>query len=412
MSIEEISHANSDDAADNFLTRQFERQNGRDFLNERQQELTLRKSPNPHIPLGVRAAPAEAELTVPKTNQKKINDGGRLNDAGDIAASNPSTPPNDEPYVIDCRDLTATQLRKKYPREYDTWKNMKQRAKGHIDPQFENFCDFLACMGPCKGGTLDRIVPSDPEYALGKVRWADKRTQSVNRRNVRLIQTPDGPKTVPEIAKLQKVGESTIRMRLKNKWTDAEIWAERRSARTPTTPAATPTLNPPVVEDNKAPSIFLPKPDLKPVWEKAMSEAFPGEWHELSAWVKKQLNDFVLLCTAGYLVNHAEMLLAHTIKNWQRFTMNAKKDYGAFGSIPSRPTMAFLLKYPGAAVNLYLSDNDLVFIGTRVQPKAPLPSKPSLKPTEPASAPPAPAMPCIAPLQAWGTQDDIWGDID
>lgn len=85
MSFEEISHTNSDDAADNFLTRQFERQNGKDFLNERQQELTLRKSPNPHISWGVSAAPAEAELTVPSTNEV-------INDAGDIAVSNPSLP--------------------------------------------------------------------------------------------------------------------------------------------------------------------------------------------------------------------------------------------------------------------------------------------------------------------------------
>ncbi len=48
MSLEEISHTNSDDAAGNFLIRQFERQNGEDFLDERQQELTLKKSPNPH----------------------------------------------------------------------------------------------------------------------------------------------------------------------------------------------------------------------------------------------------------------------------------------------------------------------------------------------------------------------------
>ena len=120
------------------------------------------------------------------------------------------------------------------------------------------------------------------------------------------------------------------------------------------------------------------------VWEKAISEAFPGEWHELSAWVKKQLNDFDLRCSAGYLHNHAELLLAHTIKNWRRFTENAEDGYGAFGSIPTRPSMTFLLKYLSAAVNLYLSDTNQEFIGTRVQPKAPSPSKPSQKPSSPA----------------------------
>jgi hypothetical protein len=38
--------------------------------------------------------------------------------------------------------------------------------------------------------------------------------------------------------------------------------------------------------------------------------------------------------------------------------------------------MTFLLKYFSAAVNLYLSDNRLEFIGSHVQPKGPLPSHP------------------------------------
>ncbi len=251
-------------------------------------------------------------------------------------------------------------------------------------------------MGPCKGGTLDRKDPSDPEYAPGKVRWADKRTQSANRRNVNLIQTPEGPKTVAQIAKLQKVAEFTIRMRLTNKWTYmTDIWAGRRSARTPTSPAPASTLIPPIVEDDKAPSFFLPKPDLKPVWEKAMSEAFPGEFHELTPWVKKELGDFELRCVANYLTAYTEDLLAHTIKNWPRFTENAKDRDGAFGNIPTRPNMAFLLKFFSASVNLYLSDNHLAFIGTRIQSKAPLPTKPSQKLSEPHSAPPAPAKPYI-----------------
>lgn len=395
MSVKEIAQINSDEAAGNFLARQFERQSGRDFLDERQQDLTLRNSPTPHISLGVSPAPAEAELTVLSTHQERIND------AGATVASDPCTPSNDEPHLHDCLDLTATQLHKKYKHEYESWKNHKTRTKERgldVHPQFEKFSDFLASVGPCNGGTLDRKNPSDPEYAPGKVRWADKRTQSVNRRNVRLIQTPDGPKTVSELAKLQKVGQSAIRMRLKTGWSDLEIWAGKRSVQTPTPPApptSTSTSAPPIVEDHKAPSIFLPKPDLKSVWEKATSEAFPGEWHELSAWDKKQLHNLLQSCSGGYLHNHAEQLLAHTIKNWRRFTENAEDGYGAFGSIPTRPTMPFLLKYLSAAVNLYLFNNNLEFTGTRVQPNAPPRSKPSQKPSEPAPAAPAPAKPHV-----------------
>ena len=142
MSLEEIAQINSDDAVGNFLTRQFERQNGRDFLDERQQDLTLRKSPTPHISLGVSGVPAEAELTVQSTY-----------------------------HLHDCRDLTATQLRKKYKHEYGSWKNHKTRMKERgwdVHPQFEKFSDFLTCLGPCNGGTLDRIIPSDPNMPLAR----------------------------------------------------------------------------------------------------------------------------------------------------------------------------------------------------------------------------------------------------
>jgi hypothetical protein len=44
MSLEADLQTNFDDAAGDLLTRQFERQNGQDFLNKRQQELALRKS--------------------------------------------------------------------------------------------------------------------------------------------------------------------------------------------------------------------------------------------------------------------------------------------------------------------------------------------------------------------------------
>lgn len=92
----------------------------------------------------------------------------RINDAGATVASDPCTPSNDEPHLHDCLDLTATQLHKKYKHEYESWKNHKTRTKERgldVHPQFEKFSDFLASVGPCNGGTLDRKNPSDPEYA-------------------------------------------------------------------------------------------------------------------------------------------------------------------------------------------------------------------------------------------------------
>ena len=52
-----------------------------------------------------------------------------------------------------------------------------------VHPEFKNFKSFLLHVGPMptKNATLDRINNSDPEYAPGKVRWADKITQNNNK---------------------------------------------------------------------------------------------------------------------------------------------------------------------------------------------------------------------------------------
>lgn len=84
--------------------------------------------------------------------------------------------------------LTATDLKQKYQGEYQSWKNMKQRAKDlsketSYAPELEAFDSFLSIVGPKPSPehTLDRIDFTDPEYARGKIRWASKREQSENR---------------------------------------------------------------------------------------------------------------------------------------------------------------------------------------------------------------------------------------
>lgn len=82
-------------------------------------------------------------------------------------------------------------LREQYPSEYNTWKNMKTRAKNErvsVDNRFQRFPDFLKHMGPKpdRTHTLDRIVRTGP-YTLENVRWADKTTQANNRRNTRYV---------------------------------------------------------------------------------------------------------------------------------------------------------------------------------------------------------------------------------
>jgi hypothetical protein len=101
-----------------------------------------------------------------------------------------------------------------------------------IHPEFLRFPDFLAHVGPkpTRKATLDRINNADPEYAPGKVRWADKRTQNSNKGDTLLFhysRTGD-TYTVSRLAKLRKVTPSAIRKCRERGWTDDEIIEGKR----------------------------------------------------------------------------------------------------------------------------------------------------------------------------------------
>lgn len=87
-----------------------------------------------------------------------------------------------EQVLIDINNKTSTALKHTYPKEYKAWDNIKGRAKGNYSEEFEYFIGFLFFVGKVgnKNLSIDRIDPHDPEYAPGKVRWADKKTQSNN----------------------------------------------------------------------------------------------------------------------------------------------------------------------------------------------------------------------------------------
>jgi hypothetical protein len=139
-------------------------------------------------------------------------------------------------HLIDCQSLGATELRRRYPREANTHRNMLQRAKTAgrtIHPDFYTFRDFLAHVGPCpcSGATLDRIDNNDAEYGPGKVRWADKRTQNSNKGDTLLFNYSRTGETyaVSRLAKLRKVSPSAIRKRKERGWTDDEIIEGKRN---------------------------------------------------------------------------------------------------------------------------------------------------------------------------------------
>ncbi|MGE4305499.1 MAG: hypothetical protein AB7E24_15885 [Novosphingobium sp.] len=137
----------------------------------------------------------------------------------------------------DLQHLTKMQLRRNYPGEANSHRNMLTRTK-QVHPAFRQFRDFLRLVGPMpvSGATLDRIDNTDPEYAPGKVRWADKRTQNNNKGDTLTIydQQTDEVYTASRIAKLQGVSASAVRQRLARGWSHAQIIAGTRSSLPPT----------------------------------------------------------------------------------------------------------------------------------------------------------------------------------
>ena len=91
---------------------------------------------------------------------------------------------SNEKVTTDIKILSATELRVAYVKEYKAWDNIKQKSKigFSYSQEFETFAGFLLFLGKAenKKMSIDRIDPHDTEYAPGKVRWADKKTQSLN----------------------------------------------------------------------------------------------------------------------------------------------------------------------------------------------------------------------------------------
>jgi len=114
--------------------------------------------------------------------------------------------------------LTAMELRNRYSREANSHKNMlsRRKTKGAIvHSDFIEFASFLGIVGPmpAKKATLDRIDNNDPEYAPGKVRWADKKTQNGNKSDTIIIHDAKTGQSysVSQLAKLHSVPADTIR---------------------------------------------------------------------------------------------------------------------------------------------------------------------------------------------------------
>jgi hypothetical protein len=140
----------------------------------------------------------------------------------------------------DIASLSTMELRQKYRGEASTHSNMKARVKtkaAKVHEEFQSFTNFLCIVGPKpnKKATLDRIDNNDPEYAPGKVRWADKQTQNNNKGDSLIFYSMKTGRTytASQLALKQELTPTAIRKRRSYGWTDDEIIAGYRSATNP-----------------------------------------------------------------------------------------------------------------------------------------------------------------------------------
>lgn len=138
-------------------------------------------------------------------------------------------------FVSEFHALTKMQRRTKFKAEESSHKGMLRREKtigATVHPKLRKFESFLWIMGPMPqlGMTIDRIDNDDPEYAPGKVRWADKATQNSNKSDSHRFTCSKTGLTfsTAQLATKHDVSLSAIRKRRTNMWTDDEIIAGNR----------------------------------------------------------------------------------------------------------------------------------------------------------------------------------------
>lgn len=259
---------------------------------------------------------------------------------------------NDHPDLInDLKKMNKTELRNKYNGEASCHKNMKSRCKNFgltLHSDFEDLSSFLSEMGPKPAAeyTLDRIN-NDLGYSPSNCRWADKKLQTKNRTNTRMIELDDGT-TLPiqECSDIYGVPINTIKNRIDNLDWD------------PNDAVKTPTGQKPV---NKNGSLLFStsrfyQEKTRSLWAGMLREEFDRSFISFSAKDKKMLKDVTSRLEEGGLDPLA--VIEFAILNWSTLIESAVNEYGEFGNPPSIPTIAFFSKHLVAAGNLFQINED------------------------------------------------------
>lgn len=90
---------------------------------------------------------------------------------------------------------------------------------------------------------------------------------------------------------------------------------------------------------------------LVATWVTVVPECFPkSKFISITVEQKGMFKHFLDKCPNG----EAVLVLEYTIRNWGKFVFQAEKSYSAY-KVPALPSIGHVLKYIGAAVNLYIN---------------------------------------------------------
>ena len=250
-------------------------------------------------------------------------------------------------------DVPKKQLEALYPKEYNSFRSMKYKRCGKdgkyiCHPEVATFPKFLAAFGPIPepGYTLDRLDPTDLEYAPGKCKWASKQRQAENKTNTKFLEISDGTRlSISEWSRRSGIPRKTILRRIELGWSHGEaVGIKAGGKRTVTTSSSAPK------------SLF---PDSVPThlqqiydaWVKgfvAHSEGFEF----LLEWKHVRQLEYIQQGLYRYRVP-ALPVIQSVMKNWYDFSEWAAAGYSA---PPYLPDLGFLKARLSYAVQCYLWD--------------------------------------------------------
>jgi hypothetical protein len=257
-------------------------------------------------------------------------------------------------------DASVRELSKLYRHEWNSFRSMKYRRCGKsgkyvCHPDIDTFPKFLAAFGPIPGPgyTLDRLDPTDLEYAPGKCEWACKQRQAENKSNVKYLTTSDGTCLhVSEWSRRTGLDRKTILRRLELGWSDNDAVGikagGKRSAPRPQNKPSTKSLFPDAAPAHLQNMLYAFTEGLAAHHN---CDVFLLEWKHIPQL--EYLHEGLLRCGVP-----PAQVVAMVVERWHRFAPH-KND-------PVMPSLMYLKQNVMPAAHYYLMNG-----GTRLTDDCP-----------------------------------------